>query len=65
MITLKVKPSWSIRAAKLFAPGSEIVLIRFADDFESVEIVHDNRMSSRALLEAAQMALARVIGRVS
>jgi hypothetical protein len=58
------KPSWAVRAAKLLSRDCAVVLIRFNDDCENVELVHDSRITGRNLIEAAQMALAKVLTQV-
>jgi len=58
-------PSWAIRAAKLFSRDcGALVLIRFHEEWESVEIVHGGDLTPRELFEAAQMALAKVLAEV-
>lgn len=58
------RPSWAIRVAKLLSPNCAVVLIRYNADFEAVELVHPSGVTSRDLLEAAQLSIVKVLERV-
>jgi hypothetical protein len=64
MTFLPTRPTWAIRAAKLFSRDCALVMIRYHPDWESVEMVHAGNIASRELLEAAQMSIVKILERL-